>query len=64
MSPISEASASVAVLVVDRWNSWVRVLFPETGETTWVDLSETDYRPLPALESRGPGPRGPGHPRG
>ena len=57
MSPISEAPASVAVLVVDRWNSWVQVLFPETGETTWLDLSETPYQPLSAAEHQGPGPR-------
>lgn len=56
MSLISEVPASEPVLVVDRWNSWVRVMFPDTGETTWVDLAETAYEPLPAIDDAGPPP--------
>jgi hypothetical protein len=25
-------------LVLDRWNSWVRVFLPRTGEVRWIDL--------------------------
>ncbi len=57
MIPRNPSTEATPVQVVDRWNSWVRVLFPETGETTWVDLSETDYRPLDAA----PCGEGPGH---
>ena len=32
-----------AALVIQRWNSWVRVLWPSTGETRWVDLGEEGY---------------------
>jgi len=33
-----------AALVIARWNSWVRVYFPETQETTWVNLEEVGYQ--------------------
>lgn len=33
-------------LVLQRWNSWVRVYLPETGEVRWVDLSSTPYEPM------------------
>lgn len=32
-----------AVMVVERWNSWVRVLDPESGATRWVNLAETQF---------------------
>jgi hypothetical protein len=32
-----------AVLVLERWNSWVRVLEPVSGTTHWVDLSDTGF---------------------
>lgn len=32
-----------AVLVVERWNSWVRVLDPQSGATRWVNLAETEF---------------------
>lgn len=25
-------------LVLDRWNAWVRVFLPRTGEVRWIDL--------------------------
>ena len=53
MTTTQEAPPVRPALVLDRWNSWVRVLFPETGETRWVDLTQTGYEPL-APES---GPR-------
>ena len=41
-----------AALVVDRWNSWVQLYFPEQGVTEWVDLRDLSYETLPP----------PGHP--
>ena len=41
-----QAPVQGAVLVLQRWNSWVRVYDPETGETAWVDLGETEYEPV------------------
>jgi hypothetical protein len=35
-----------AALVLECWNSWVRVLFSETGEVRWVNLAETDFELL------------------
>jgi hypothetical protein len=37
-------------LVLQRWNSWVRVYLPETGEVRWVDLSSTPHEPLESAE--------------
>lgn len=42
MSSSTQAPQSPA-LVVNRWNSWVQVWFPETDETTWIDLSSTKF---------------------
>ncbi len=39
---------SSPALVVNRWNSWVQVWFPETDETTWIDLAETGFAPMGA----------------
>ncbi len=33
-------------LVLARWNSWVRVYYPDTGETAWVDLREVGFEIL------------------
>ncbi|MAF65814.1 MAG: hypothetical protein CMJ84_09175 [Planctomycetes bacterium] len=30
-------------LVLEHWNSWVRVWLPATGETRWVDLEEQGW---------------------
>ncbi len=38
-----ETPVATAVQVVSVWNSWVQVRFPDTGETTWVNLEETPY---------------------
>ena len=32
-----------AVLVIQRWNSWVKVFFPDTEQTAWVDLNEVHH---------------------
>jgi len=42
------APAPGAVLVIQRWNSWARVLDPETNETQWVFLGEADFEPVVA----------------
>lgn len=31
-------------LVLERWNSWVRVYLPDSGETRWVDLGGTAFQ--------------------
>ena len=36
------------MLVVDRWNSWVRVLDPVSGVTHWIDLSDIEYETIPS----------------
>jgi hypothetical protein len=41
-----------AVLVIERWNSWVRVLDPESGTTRWVNLAETQFEPARADSAR------------
>jgi hypothetical protein len=33
-------------LVLDRWNSWVRLYFPSSGGTGWINLAEVDYELL------------------
>ena len=35
-----------AALVVARWNSWVRLYWPDTGRIEWVDLRETPFENL------------------
>ena len=32
-----------AALVVARWNSWVRLYFPEEGILEWVNLQDVPY---------------------
>ncbi len=49
---IHKAPTPGAVLVLQRWNSWVRVLDPATDETQWVFLGETEYERVEA-ESTG-----------
>jgi hypothetical protein len=40
-------------LVMARWNSWVRLYYPATGEMTWVDLREVGFEILESsVESR------------
>ena len=33
-------------LVVARWNSWVRVWFPDTGDLAWINLDEHPFGKL------------------
>lgn len=47
MTTSREAPTESPALVLQRWNSWVRVYLPETREVRWVDLSEMGYAPLP-----------------
>lgn len=54
MTTTREAPPTRPALVLDRWNSWVRVYLPETGETRWVDLGQTQFTPLTASGSADP----------
>lgn len=47
MTTTPDAPQASPALVLQRWNSWVRVYLPETREVRWVDLSEATYEPLP-----------------
>ena len=40
-----------AVLVVERRDSWVRVLDPVSGASCWVDLEEMDYETVSGGDS-------------
>ena len=41
-----------SALVLARWNSWVRLYFPKTGDVLWVDLREVGYEVVhPAPET-------------
>ena len=44
MSSQAEAPQSPA-LVVNRWNSWVQVWFPDTDQLEWVDLGAKAFEP-------------------
>ncbi|MCB9915480.1 MAG: hypothetical protein H6828_10075 [Planctomycetes bacterium] len=55
--------ATARALVVDRWNSWVQVWFPDTGEREWINLAERGFAPAApgqpsAREAHGDGERG------
>ena len=41
-----------SALVVERWNAWVRVRFPDSGETAWVNLDEVGFQTVPGSGSR------------
>jgi hypothetical protein len=41
-----EPPAGEPSLVIARWNSWVRLYYPATGEMTWVDLREVGFEIL------------------
>lgn len=43
-----------AALVVDRWNSWARLWFPENDETAWVNLAEVGFHRVQATGSATP----------
>ena len=45
-STIEAPTNATPALVLERWNSWVRVFLPETQETRWVDLQEHEYSSL------------------
>jgi hypothetical protein len=54
MSINREEREQAPALVVDRWNSWVRVWFPDSGDMHWVNLDETEYEPLDESDSEEP----------
>jgi hypothetical protein len=39
----AEYEGGTSALVLARWNSWVRLYFPKTGDILWVDLREVGY---------------------
>ena len=39
----TEYEGGTSALVLARWNSWVRLYFPKTGDVLWVDLNEVGY---------------------
>jgi len=41
--PKAEYEGGASALVLARWNSWVRLYFPKTGDILWVDLREVGY---------------------
>ena len=43
----ADPSSQAPALVLERWNSWVRVFLPQNGEIRWVNLQEIGYEPLP-----------------
>lgn len=47
-APLSNCVAPTpgAVLVLERWNSWVRVFDPQEGVARWIDLGATDFEPV------------------
>jgi hypothetical protein len=51
-----------AALVLERWNSWVKLYFPSSGGTGWINLGEADYEvldgPPPGLAGTQAVPRG------
>jgi transglutaminase-like putative cysteine protease len=62
MSSQAQAPQSPA-LVVNRWNSWVQVWFPDTDSLEWVDLGSKAFEPTsrPASVPAGspaPAPKG------
>jgi len=42
--PLSRAPVPGAVLVLERWNSWVHVWIPHEERTAWVDLATTRHQ--------------------
>lgn len=51
-----------AALVIQRWNSWVRVLWPASGETRWIDLAEEGFEVLPGPDALAAGAKARGGP--
>ena len=37
--------------ILDRWNSWALVYFPNQDLTTWIDLGTEPYQPLSSAEA-------------
>lgn len=45
-SPNLVPPAPGAVLVLERWNSWVRVFDPAEGAARWIDLEATEFESI------------------
>jgi len=45
-----QETRSAPALVVERWNAWVRVWIPDTGELRWIHLDEEPYELLEHAE--------------
>lgn len=45
-----QETRSAPALVVERWNAWVRVWIPDTGELRWINLDEAPYELLEHAE--------------
>jgi len=58
MNPLEESPGQApvpgAALVVARWNSWVRLYWPDTGRIEWVDLREAGYENLSTRTTTAP----------
>lgn len=44
-----------AALVLERWNSWARLYFPETQEWSWVNLADVGFARVPGVEPHAEG---------
>lgn len=44
MTPTIDSAPQSPALVLKRWNSWVQVYLPDSGETRWVDLGATAFQ--------------------
>lgn len=53
-SSTDEPPVPGAALVLQRWNSWAKVWFPETDSTTWVNLAEVGFDCVAAAGSAPP----------
>jgi len=40
-----------AALVLARWNSWVRLYFPDEGVAEWVNLQDVPFEPASPPEA-------------
>lgn len=45
-TPALPATRTQAVQVLQMWNQWALVRFPNSGEQRWVDLERTPHAPL------------------
>jgi hypothetical protein len=53
--PQPEPQAEPA-LVLERWNSWVKLYFPASGGTGWVNLGDREWERLEPAAAPAPRP--------